>query len=211
MTDFNELVGKTIVSITGMQVGSEDVRVVCSDGTKYMMVPVERSYGCVTCRVTIEDVAGDVQDLIGNPILLAEEVSSDSTPPEPDPRDYMYCSNSWTFYKFATINGSVTLRWLGESNGHYSESVDFKLVSKPDPKPTPMELFQSLVSSREPELSLPGSVQVECPACMGSGLHNGCTACAGRGWVLASGKVFEGSSGCCDTSTSDVVGNGTED
>lgn len=71
--------------------------------------------------VTLDDIAGDLGDLVGFPLTMAEEVSSE--PPdghEPDPE-----SETWTFYKFATIQGSVTLRWYGSSNGYYSERVDF--------------------------------------------------------------------------------------
>ncbi len=75
---------------------------------------------CCEC-VTLNEVVGDLGDLIGAPILDAEEVSNSS---EPSPHSYTE-SHTWTFYKLWTIKGSVTLRWLGESNGYYSESVDF--------------------------------------------------------------------------------------
>ena len=71
--------------------------------------------------VRIEDVCGDLDDLVGNPIVQAEEVSSEGVGfPVTD-----FPSQTWTFYKFATNKGRVTVRFLGQSNGHYSESVDF--------------------------------------------------------------------------------------
>ena len=71
-------------------------------------------------NVSIEDVCGDLEDLVGEPLLLAEEVSGE-TPVDFNERDYE--SVTWTFYKFATRKGYVDVRWLGESNGYYSEGV----------------------------------------------------------------------------------------
>jgi hypothetical protein len=72
--------------------------------------------------VTLEDVVGDLDDLVGSEILVAEEVDGE-TPADWDAGYHE--SYTWTFYKFATRNGYVDLRWLGSSNGYYSESVSF--------------------------------------------------------------------------------------
>ena len=75
--------------------------------------------------VFIDDICGDLSDLIGEPILLAEAASNSDLPPP----DGGSSSHTWTFYKISTIKGSVTIRWYGESNGCYSESVDFAFVA----------------------------------------------------------------------------------
>jgi len=77
------------------------------------------------------DIVGDLQDLIGSPLLMAEEV--ENTPNEnPDgvviPEDYQD-SFTWTFYKMATVKGYVTISWYGASNGYYNESVSFRKLA----------------------------------------------------------------------------------
>jgi len=67
------------------------------------------------------DIVGDLEDLIGSPLLMAECVTNEGENPAHVNKD----SFTWTFYKLATINGYVTLSWYGESNGYYNESVTF--------------------------------------------------------------------------------------
>lgn len=82
--------------------------------------------------VSIDDIEGDLHDLIGEPLTLAEEVSGtthnelEAEAPLPSLcGDYSY---TWTFYRFATRKGRVTVRWFGTSNGYYSERVTFAEV-----------------------------------------------------------------------------------
>lgn len=65
--------------------------------------------------VYIESVVGDLEDLVGEPLVRAEE----STQDDPD----AYELGMWTFYKFATRKGYVDVRWNGSSNGYYSVGV----------------------------------------------------------------------------------------
>ena len=71
--------------------------------------------------VSIEEIHGDLNDLVGQEITQAEFVYENANI-EDD-----YNTATWTFYKFATNRGSVTVRWYGTSNGYYSEFVDFEI------------------------------------------------------------------------------------
>lgn len=76
-------------------------------------------------NVVIEDITGDISDLFGY-IALAEEISNaEQNVPTFDDEEYPPDSFTWTYYKLATVLGRVTIRWLGTSNGYYSEHVQF--------------------------------------------------------------------------------------
>jgi uncharacterized protein (TIGR02996 family) len=86
------------------------------NGEKYML---HHNQDCCE-SVTIDDINGDLSDLVGRPLLMAEESIGEA------PEGHVATeSETWTFYRFATVKGYVTIRWFGSSNGYYSESVDF--------------------------------------------------------------------------------------
>jgi hypothetical protein len=118
---FEELNGKTLTSVSGKR-GCREIVFKTQDKTYKM----HHHQDCCE-SVYVEDICGDLEDLVGTPILLAEEVSNK----ERD-EDSFFESVTWTFYKLSTIKGSVTIRWLGTSNGYYSESVSFEDVTDDD-------------------------------------------------------------------------------
>lgn len=123
--EVKELLGKTITAISG-KAGDDEMILATSDGKNYKFY---HSQDCCE-SVAIDDVIGDLSDLLGEPLLEAEEVTSNEHPADrkKEPNEYYDDSFTWTFYKLGTRKGGVTVRWFGSSNGYYSESVDFEEV-----------------------------------------------------------------------------------
>jgi hypothetical protein len=118
---FETLLGVTLTEVRGCVVGSDEIAFIADDGRVWRML---HHQDC--CEgVSVEDVTGDPADLIGTPLTMAEVVTNADDPAEWKP-EYRPKSYTWTFYKLATVKGYVTIRWLGESSGYYSESVDFE-------------------------------------------------------------------------------------
>lgn len=119
----NELKGKVILKIDGKK-GDDELIFYCSNGDSYKMY---HDQDCCE-SVHLEDVCGDLNNLINSEILLSEEVSNlGDIPPLDEDWDESY---TWTYYNIATHKGFITLRWYGTSNGYYSESIDFEKINQ---------------------------------------------------------------------------------
>ena len=111
VNELSNMIGSTFVSVLHDE-ANEELVFERDDKTK---VVFWHEQDCCE-NVYIEDICGELSDLIGYPLLVAEERISEG------PSD-SYESSTYTFYEFRTIKGSVTVRWCGSSNGYYSESV----------------------------------------------------------------------------------------
>lgn len=118
MNEFKELLGHTLAAVRGKK-GEDEIVFELADGRKFSLAHVQ---DC--CKhVYVEDICGELSDLVGSPIIQAEENSnSDEIPGVEVAGDDSF---TWTFYRIATAKGQVVIRFYGSSNGYYSESVDF--------------------------------------------------------------------------------------
>lgn len=109
--DIEDMLGKIFVSVEKI----DDDELVFKTETE--IYTFQHDQECCE-NVEIESIVGDLQDLVGEPLVRAEENSKE----DPEACE----SGTWTFYKFATRKGYVDVRWYGSSNGYYSESVSLK-------------------------------------------------------------------------------------
>ena len=136
---FDELIGRTVKSVETRRDRDGDVlSIVVETGNGRDTLQYEFSHSQDCCEdVRIEEVVGNWGDIVGRRLLMAEEVWHRGEVPDgaPKKRDEWYLeSYTWTFYKFVSIRGGVTVRWLGESNGYYGEGVSFYRIDEKDAK-----------------------------------------------------------------------------
>lgn len=112
-TTITDLLGKTIIEVIG-GVQDGELLFLTDCGWTYKMY---HEQDCCE-SVYVEDITGDMEDIIGSPIRQAEESSQENT--------HASESGTWTFYKLNSqkYRGGVCIRWNGESNGYYSEGVN---------------------------------------------------------------------------------------
>lgn len=120
------LLGQTLASIVNLV---DTIVMVTTAGDCYEL---HHNQDCCE-TVKVDDIVGDLADVVGSPITMFEEVSNKDIEDKPD-SDH-HDSYTWTYYKIGTAKGDVNIKWFGSSNGYYSEEVNMrKLKTVPEEK-----------------------------------------------------------------------------
>lgn len=112
--EFETLKGKILINIECK--GDNEIQFIDSENNIYHMY---HEQDCCE-EVYIKDICGNLSHLLDSPITMAECIVNEGNIDEDE-----WGIGTWTFYKLATVKGYVTISWYGESNGYYSETVDF--------------------------------------------------------------------------------------
>jgi hypothetical protein len=118
--ELEKMKGQTIKQVDGLEKYSEQVSIKMNSGECFVFY---HSQSCCE-TVQLEDFDLEAEELEGAIVLDAylETNSEDSTGIE-YPNSF-----TWSFYRIVTNKGTLCMRWLGKSNGYYSEEVDIKII-----------------------------------------------------------------------------------
>jgi hypothetical protein len=75
-------------------------------------------------HVYIENIEGEWLKLLGKPLQVASGKEEDCSPESREG------SGTRTTFKFKVDNETVVCKWVGESNGYYSESVNIEDITQ---------------------------------------------------------------------------------
>lgn len=87
-----------------------------SDGVRYKM---HHEQDCCE-NVAIEEIIGDINSILNKVVVVAEGTESNES--------IGYDSATRTDFLINTGDSEIVIRWLGESNGYYSEDVTFETI-----------------------------------------------------------------------------------
>ncbi|MEK2647414.1 DUF7448 domain-containing protein [Bdellovibrio sp. BCCA] len=116
--DLSFLLGKTIISHKLVDQKS-NLLLVGDDGMHYWLGGFSSDGG----HVHLEDINGNLDDLLNSPILRAEEKTV--LVPEDQKTHPGYTEDYYFYYEISTIKGSVHMRFYGEEGAYYSASAWF--------------------------------------------------------------------------------------
>ena len=128
-SEIKKLVGEVLTGVVVNYIDADEkgdvIMLTTASGRKFM---IHHEQDC--CEVVkIQDTEGDWHSLIGKVIVdVSEEVSHDDISTE-----WEYCDESWTktALTFRVDDATVISRWIGTSNGYYSERVDIAEITRP--------------------------------------------------------------------------------
>lgn len=119
MKDINiELLAGQIIA--EIKFKSDEIFFTMQDGRKFKMF---HEQDCSE-NVIIKKIEGDITNIINYPLIKIKQETLEKNPKWYLPKSFQD-SFTWTIFEFETKEGSVSIYWLGESNGYYSERVSF--------------------------------------------------------------------------------------
>lgn len=135
LDDMNPLIGQTIRAIecefreyeaaNGMKVPVHTIIIVCDN------CAFETSHSQDCCEtVEVHDIIGDLNSLIGKKVINCKTIESQEWPSDVEKGQYVD-SFTWTTQIIQTKSTEIKIRWLGESNGWYSEGIYFRRIAVP--------------------------------------------------------------------------------
>lgn len=141
---FNSLLGLTLDNVTPMR---DQEGLILSAGDMTFVLyhrPEQREYDDhgepldddIREDVRLDDICGDLTDLVGAPIVVADDRVSDRQSDAKRSRLEGCTVLPWTFYHLSTSKGSVVLRFYGSIDGCYAETAQLWLL--PEMKAGPL-------------------------------------------------------------------------
>jgi hypothetical protein len=112
--EFSDLVGEVLDAV---DIDKEENQILLTTRSGRRFMVYHEQDCCESVRMVGQD--GSFDKLIGKPIIEARDFAVDTGESESD-----YDSQTTTTLVFRVDDQTVISRWIGDSNGYYSESVD---------------------------------------------------------------------------------------